>query len=101
MLSRLRPYAVGLLVWAFVSAAPSGQTRPPQVQSVGITIEGSVVDPSLAVLPGVTVTLERDGNVVATTSTGTDGKYRFTAVTSRACTPCAPGSPVSRCSPEC
>ena len=81
MLSRLRPYAVGLLVWAFVSAAPSGQTRPPQVQSVGITIEGSVVDPSLAVLPGVTVTLERDGNVVATTSTGTDGKYRFTAVT--------------------
>jgi Ca-activated chloride channel family protein len=32
-------------------------------------------------LPGVTVTLERDGNVVATTSTGTDGKYRFTAVT--------------------
>ena len=77
MLSRLRPYAVGLLVWAFVSAAPSGQTRPPQVQSVGITIEGSVVDPSLGVLPGVTVTLERDGKIVATATTGTEGKFQF------------------------
>ncbi len=72
MLSRLRPYAVGLVVWALVSAAPNGQTRAPQVQSAGTTIEGSVVDPSLAVLPGVTVTLERDGKIVATASSATD-----------------------------
>lgn len=80
MSSRLRFCAVGLLVWAFVSAAPSGQTRAPQVQSAGTTIEGSVVDPSLAVLPGVTVTLERDGKIVATAISGASGTFTFSAV---------------------
>jgi Ca-activated chloride channel family protein len=47
------------------------------VQSAGITIEGSVTDPSLGVLPGVTVTLERDGKVVATAISGSDGRFQF------------------------
>jgi Ca-activated chloride channel family protein len=32
------------------------------------------------VLPGVTVTLERDGKIVATATSGTDGTFRFNAV---------------------
>ncbi|HUL75134.1 MAG TPA: von Willebrand factor type A domain-containing protein [Vicinamibacterales bacterium] len=81
MPSRLRLSAVGLLVWALVTAAPSGQAPAPQAQSAGVAIDGSVVDPSLAALPGVTVKLlQHDQAVVAVTVTDAAGKFHFNGI---------------------
>jgi Ca-activated chloride channel family protein len=80
MLSRLRTPAVGLLVWALVAAVPNGQAPAPQSQAVGVAIDGSVVDPSLAPLRGVTVTLAQNDKAVAVVTTDAAGKFQFTGI---------------------
>ncbi len=80
MLIRLRVYAVGLLGWVFVIASLNGQAGVPASQSTGVVIEGTVIDASRIALPGVKVTLEQPPTVVASTTSDSSGRFRFTGV---------------------
>jgi Ca-activated chloride channel family protein len=80
MLIRLRVYAVGLLGWVLVIASLHGQAGVLASQSTGVVIEGMVIDASRIALPGVKVTLEQPPTVVASTTSDSSGRFRFTGV---------------------
>ncbi len=63
---------------AFVILAASGAAWSQSVQGV---ITGTITDPSGAVVPNATVTITNAGtNISQTTTTGSDGSYRFSLV---------------------
>jgi len=63
---------------AFLILASGGVARSQTVQGV---ITGTITDPTGAVVPGATVTITNVGtNVSQTTTTGSDGSYRFPLV---------------------
>ena len=75
------PLCCAVLFLAILNDAPRGQSGGAgQPASGATTMLGSVVDASLAPLPGVIVTLERDGKVVTKTTSGADGTFRFSNV---------------------
>jgi Ca-activated chloride channel family protein len=79
MLMRIsaRVLMVGLSVATLVAVPDTTVRATVQVAQVKATVTGSVVDASLRPLAGVTVVLERAGQVIAKTVTGGDGKFRF------------------------
>src|SRR3979490_1265315 len=73
---RVRTFFV--LFAAFLILAGSGVVWSQTVQGV---ITGTVTDPTGAVMPNVTVTITNVGtNASQTTTTGSDGSYRFSLV---------------------
>src|SRR5205823_9835820 len=67
-----------VLFAAFLVLASGGVARSQTVQGV---ITGTITDPTGAVVPGATVTITNVGaNVSQTTTTGSDGSYRFPLV---------------------
>jgi Carboxypeptidase regulatory-like domain/TonB dependent receptor len=73
---RVRTFFV--LFAAFLILAASGVAWSQTVQGV---ITGTITDPAGATVPGATVTITNAGtNVSQTTSTGSDGSYRFSLV---------------------
>src|SRR5579862_3991845 len=76
---RIAAVGLGLVVCLVVLVGDLGAKMPALA---GVTINGSVVDPSLNPIAGAAITLERDGKTVATTTTGADGKFRFDSVAS-------------------
>jgi Ca-activated chloride channel family protein len=80
MFRRLQVLPVLVCFLAIAAAAPQGPSRAVLSQTSGATINGSVVDASLAPMAGVTVALERDGKVVATVTSAADGTFAFVNV---------------------
>src|SRR5262245_53080444 len=80
--SRALLYLLSMLaICALASTAFLDQNQSqPATTNGNVTIIGSVVDGSLNPLPGVTVTLERDGRVAAKSVSGADGGFRFTNI---------------------
>src|SRR2546421_2133723 len=73
---RQRTFCV--LFAAFLVLAASGVAWSQTVQGV---ITGTITDPTGAVVPGATVTITNVGtNISQTTTTGSDGSYRFPLV---------------------
>ena len=72
-----RVLMVGLSVAAFVVVPDAMVGATVQVAQGKATVTGSVVDGSLNPLAGVTVIVERAGQVVAKAVTGADGRFRF------------------------
>ena len=72
-----RVLMVGLSVAALVVVPDATVRAMMQVTQGKTTVTGSVVDGSLNPLAGVTVVVERAGQVVARAVTGADGKFRF------------------------
>jgi len=67
-----------VLFAAFLVLAASGVAWSQTVQGV---ITGTITDPTGAVVPGATVTITNVGtNISQTTTTGSDGSYRFPLV---------------------
>lgn len=72
-----RMLMVGLSVAALVVVPDTAVRATVQVAQGKATVTGSVVDGSLNPLAGVTVIVERAGQVVVKAVTGADGKFRF------------------------
>lgn len=68
---------LGIVVCLFFLIGDIGARALP---AAGVAINGSVVDPSLNPVAQATVTLERDGKTVATTTTDAQGKFHFDGV---------------------
>jgi Ca-activated chloride channel family protein len=83
MLMRIsaRMLMVGLSVAALVVVPDTTVRATVQVAQGKTTVTGSVVDGSLNPLAGVTVIVERAGQVVAKAVTGADGRFRFADLT--------------------
>jgi Ca-activated chloride channel family protein len=78
MSARLRVLVVVLLAWGSAESAILGQQPPVSPRaSVGGAIEGSIVDDALNPVMGVTVTLTRSGNLIASHQTDASGWFRF------------------------
>jgi Ca-activated chloride channel family protein len=75
---RLRVVAVFVVALAAVFVVPA--ERAGALAQSGAVITGSVVDRALTPLPGVVVSLERETRQVAGTTTGADGRFRFTGI---------------------
>ena len=71
---RMATVGLGVVVCLFVLVGDLGARMPA---AAGVTINGSVVDPSLNPIAQAAVTLERDGKTVATTVTDAQGKFHF------------------------
>jgi len=80
MAIRLRQVVVVLFLCALAMPGLEGQGQSAQQSSVGVVIEGMVVDSSNGVIPGATVALEQGNTVVARTVSDSSGNFRFTAV---------------------
>jgi Ca-activated chloride channel family protein len=65
------------LVVLCLAAAPRSAAVSPLAQSAGVTITGTVVDASLSPLPGAIITLNRQSNVIARTTSNAEGRFRF------------------------
>src|SRR6516164_8506905 len=78
-----RPRARGIAVGAIVIVAALGAAVPgaaAQAVTTGI-IDGRLADESGGVLPAVPITLRNPSrNIVVTTTTGTNGEFKFLAV---------------------
>jgi Ca-activated chloride channel family protein len=68
-------FAVGLL-----AGASAGQSGTAGFQATGATITGRIVDGTRTAMPGVTVTLEQDARIAATTVSDNEGRFRFSGV---------------------
>src|SRR5262245_3370046 len=77
---RLRAVFVILAVCAVALFSPQSPGTRTVAAQTGVTIVGSVVDSALTPLAGVAVVLERDTREQARTTTGADGKFRFTGI---------------------
>src|SRR5207245_3341604 len=74
----MRPRTFAIVVVALLILASGGVVWSQTVQGV---ITGTVTDPTGAVVPNVTVTITNVGtNASQTTTTGSDGSYRFPLV---------------------
>src|SRR5690349_10678296 len=62
---------------ALPSASTSFASNRQATQRTGITITGTVVDASLAPLPGAVVTLEQNGREIARATTDAKGAFRI------------------------
>jgi Ca-activated chloride channel family protein len=74
---RTRLFTTTLLALAFAGISDDTARGLASAAQGKATVTGSVVDGSLNPLAGVTVIVERAGQQVAKTVTGTDGKFRF------------------------
>ena len=72
--------SLSLLVWLFIVAAPRSAAVALPAQSSGVLITGTVVDGSLAPLAGVVITLNRQGAIIARTTSDAAGRFRFERV---------------------
>ncbi len=81
MIRRPIAFLLSLFVWLLMVAAPRSAATSPQAQSTGVTISGTVVDGSLSPLSGAVVTLNRQGAVIARTTSDGGGRFRFERVT--------------------
>jgi len=72
-----RHVLVALLFLTFVVSASVVHDRV-FAQNASLTILGSIVDERLAPVANATITIERDGRTVATTTSAADGTFRFT-----------------------
>src|SRR5262245_2781907 len=81
MFRRLRPLPLfcAAIFWSLLIATSATQSATA-IQSGSTMILGSVVDAALAPLSGVAVTLERDGKLVAKTTSAADGTFKFANV---------------------
>src|SRR5436853_7725113 len=74
----MRPRTFAIVVVALLILASGGVVWSQTVQGV---ITGTITDPTGAVVPGATVTITNVGtNISQTTTTGSDGSYRFPLV---------------------
>ena len=80
MIRRSFVCSLSLLVWLLLVAAPQPAAVSLQAQSAGVTITGTVVDGSLSPLVGAVITLNRQGAVVARTTSDAAGRFRFERV---------------------
>jgi len=72
-----------LCAWVLVAtAAPSPAATDFSTVQSGAIISGTVVDASLTPLAGASVLIERNGRVVAKTTTDDKGAFRFTGIAS-------------------
>src|SRR5438132_13934644 len=74
----MRPRTFAIVVVALLILASGGVVWSQTVQGV---ITGTIMDPTGAVVPNVTVTITNVGtNISQATTTGSDGSYRFALV---------------------
>src|SRR5437667_9725493 len=74
----MRPRTFAIVVVALLILASGGVVWSQTVQGV---ITGTIMDPTGAVVPNVTVTITKVGtNISQATTTGSDGSYRFALV---------------------
>ena len=79
MFRRLNVFALAILALAWLSATPRGQGNASP-QALRVTIVGSVVDATLAPIPGVTVVLDQNGQTTTRAVSDAQGAFRFTAI---------------------
>jgi len=77
---RLRILVVTIVASMAVVWLPAGQMTPAAAPPAGAVVRGSVVDSALNPIPGVTITLARDGASPLRATTDADGQYQFTGV---------------------
>jgi Ca-activated chloride channel family protein len=70
-----------LFAVAVLAGGSRGQVGTADQSEAGATVTGRVVDRTRAAVPGVTLTLERDGRSSATTVSDNDGRFRISGVT--------------------
>ena len=80
MIRRSIVCSLSLLVLLILAAAPRSAAVALPPQSAGITVSGTVVDGSLSPLAGAVITLNRQGAVVARTTSDAAGHFRFERV---------------------
>ena len=72
--------SLSILACLFLTVAPQSAAISPPTQSAGVQIIGTVVDGALSPLSGVAITLNRQGAVIARTTSDADGRFRFERV---------------------
>src|SRR5688572_15389231 len=80
MIRRPFLYSLSLLVCLILAAAPQSAAVSLPPQSTGVLITGTVVDGALSPLAGVAITLNRQGAVIARTTSDAGGRFRFESV---------------------
>lgn len=80
MIRRPFLYLLSLLVCWILAVAPQSAAVSLPTQSTGVLITGTVVDGALSPLAGVAITLNRQGAVIARTTSDAAGRFRFERV---------------------
>jgi Ca-activated chloride channel family protein len=80
MIRRPFLYSLSLLVCLILAVAPQSAAVSLPTQSTGVLITGTVVDGALSPLAGVSITLNRQGTVIARTTSDAGGRFRFERV---------------------
>src|SRR5688572_4785911 len=72
--------SLSILACLFLAVAPQSAAISLPAQSAGVQIIGTVVDGALSLLAGVAITLNRQGAVIARTTSDAAGRFRFERV---------------------
>jgi Ca-activated chloride channel family protein len=80
MIRRSIVCSLSLLVLLILAAAPRSAAVSLATQSAAVVITGTVVDGALSPLAGVAITLNRQGAVIARTTSDAGGRFRFERV---------------------